>query len=507
MKRRHFIYLLFSGATCLLTLTACFRPFGGNEVLHSHTTPQTSTGNLQAVSNPHPTLDPYQPLPSPTPDQPHLLPTVRSASEQYVIQSGDTLGGVATMYGVDLDSILASNPGVDPYLLSIGQTINIPAPVPGVPGTSFKIVPDSELVYGPNSIDFDINDDVRSENGFLYSYSEEVDGVSLTGAQIIQRVAEEYSVNPRLLLSVLEYQSKWVTTHAVTSTLQAYPMGNFDQTLSGLYLQLSWAANELNRGFYLWQINATSHWVLIDGDFVPADATLNAGTAAVQYLMSKLHTRDGWDKAVGDGGVYQTFVEFFGNPFAYTYEPLLPPGLAQPTLLLPFETGAIWSFTGGPHAGWGDGSAWAALDFAPPGDALGCVQSDAWVTAVANGLVVRSGNGVVVLDLDGDGHEQTGWTILYLHIETRERVGVGTIVHVGDRIGHPSCEGGYSNGTHVHIARRYNGEWIAVDGSLPFVLDGWTSVGSGVEYDGQLVKNGQTVEAWDARKPENQISR
>jgi LasA protease len=77
----------------------------------------------------------------------------------------------------------------------------------------------------------------------------------------------------------------------------------------------------------------------------------------------------------------------------------------------------------------------------------------------------------------------------------------------GDRIGHPSCEGGVSNGTHVHLARRFNGEWIPADGSLPFVLDGWVSLGTGVEYNGYLSKDGEMVEAWDSRKPENQISR
>ena len=94
---------------------------------------------------------------------------------------------------------------------------------------------------------------------------------------------------------------------------------------------------------------------------------------------------------------------------------------------LPFEKDNVWSFTGGPHGGWGDGSAWAAIDFAPPGDALGCVQSDAWVVAVADGTIVRSGNGAVIQDLDGDGYEQNGWTVLYQHIETRDRVEVGKI--------------------------------------------------------------------------------
>jgi LasA protease len=181
--------------------------------------------------------------------------------------------------------------------------------------------------------------------------------------------------------------------------------------------------------------------------------------------------------------------------------------LTQPELQLPFEPGVEWSFTGGPHAGWADGSAWAAVDFAPPGDAVGCVSSNAWVTASADGLILRAKDGAVVEDLDGDGYEQTGWTILYMHIETRDRIAPGARVRTGDKIGHPSCEGGVSNGTHTHIARRYNGEWIPADGSLPFDLSGWISKGTGTEYDGTLTKNGQSIEAWADRRPANQIQR
>ena len=51
---------------------------------------------------------------------------------------------------------------------------------------------------------------------------------------------------------------------------------------------------------------------------------------------------------------------------------MIPEGLTQPELQLPFEVGDVWSYTSGPHGGWDSGSAWAALDFAPPGEALGC---------------------------------------------------------------------------------------------------------------------------------------
>jgi murein DD-endopeptidase MepM/ murein hydrolase activator NlpD len=135
------------------------------------------------------------------------------------------------------------------------------------------------------------------------------------------------------------------------------------------------------------------------------------------------------------------------------------------------------------------------------------VSSDAWVVAVTDGVILRSEYGEVVEDLDGDGYEQTGWTVLYMHIESRDRVSVGDRVKAGDRIGHPSCEGGVSNGTHVHLARRYNGEWISADGSLPYNLEGWISKGNGKEYDGWLVRGNETIEAWNTRRDENQIHR
>ena len=239
---------------------------------------------------------------------------------------------------------------------------------------------------------------------------------------------------------------------------------------------MAFAADNLNRGYYLWRANGLSSLILADDSVVPLAATLNAGTVGVQYLMSLFYNKADWQAAV--------------------------------TEQLPFEVGVPWFFSGGPHGGWGEGSAWAAIDFAPEGDTLGCFQSDAWVVASVAGAIVRSDHGAVVEDLDGDGYEQTGWSLLYMHIETRDRVALGTQVKPGDRLGHPSCEGGGADGTHTHLARRYNGEWIPADGSLPFNLDGWVSSGTGIEYDGFLTRNGQKVEAWgDRRSAENQIQR
>ena len=103
--------------------------------------------------------------------------------------------------------------------------------------------------------------------------------------------------------------------------------------------------------------------------------------------------------------------------------------------------------------------------------------------------------GLVVVDLDGDGSEQTGWNILYLHVANYDRVAKGQWVDTNDRIGHASCEGGIATGTHLHFARKYNGEWVSADGPLAFVLSGWTAVAGDKPYQGKLVRGNQVITA------------
>jgi len=452
-----------------------------------------------------PTRVPGSPILTPTPDLPRFLPTPRSGPETYTVQPGDTLGAIGLRYGVSVGALMQANGLSDPNTLDVGQTLQIPVPTPQPAGPSFKIIPDSELVYGPMSVTLDLEAFIRSNAGYLAGYQQDVDGETLSAAQIVRLVAQNYSVNPRLLLAVLEYCSGWVTNPNPAPATLDMPLGFNDNWHAGLYRQLTWAANALNQGYYRWRVSAISSWVLADGSVVPVDPTLNAGTAGIQNLFAQLDDYPTWLMDVSPDGVFAAYSRLFGYPFDLAIEPIVPENLVQPLMQLPFASGEIWAFTGGPHGGWDEGSAWAGLDFAPPGKALGCVSSEAWVTAVADGLILRAANGAVVQDLDSDGYEQTGWTVLYMHVESRDRVRAGTYLRAGERIGHPSCEGGLTNGTHVHLARRFNGEWIPADGSVPFILDGWVSSGTGVEYDGYLTRNGVTVEAFDGNDPINQI--
>jgi len=374
---------------------------------------------------------------------------------------------------------------------------------PGVPlpGPDFEVITDSELVYGPALASFALLKFIDARIPELKAYREDVDGVQMTGTDIIDQVSRDYSVNPRLLLALLRYCSG-----DMQDLEQAFIP---DPGYEGLFTQLSWAANALNRGYYLRRVDALQRISLTDDVLIDLSDNVSAGTAALQYFFSLLYGYGDWQTAVGPLGVYAGYLDWFDSPQSRAVEPLIPAGLAQPELRLPYADGEGWYFTAGPHSAWGSYAAWAALDFAPVApneEDWGCYDSPAWVRAAADGQVVRVSDGLVVQDLDGDGFEGSGWTILYMHVAENERAALGAWLKAGDAIGHPSCEGGPATGTHLHIARRYNGEWIPADQDIPFILSGWESAGFGVEYDGTLTKDGFVIEASGFPTNENKVT-
>jgi len=61
------------------------------------------------------------------PSTPVVAPPTPAVAETYVIKKGDTLGAIAKAEGVNLNDLMAANPGIDPKRLRIGQEIHIPA--------------------------------------------------------------------------------------------------------------------------------------------------------------------------------------------------------------------------------------------------------------------------------------------------------------------------------------------------------------------------------------------
>jgi murein DD-endopeptidase MepM/ murein hydrolase activator NlpD len=446
-----------------------------------------------------PDVTPTPPVPSPTPTEAIEATFSAPVSDEhwwsYPAQPGDTLAAVAGRFGVETDQVASAEIIPPEAYIPSGQILTIPNLL-GEVTSAAPLLPDGEVIYSPSTVGFDIRDFIAGSGGFLSAYEEEVEGEWLSGAQIVQRVAEETSTNPRLLLSFLEYRSGWVTGEPENSEKIVYPIGFYVPGYRGLYLELSLAAKQLNIGYYGWRLGTLTELVFPDGSRRRLNPTLNAGTAAVQYLFSKFYRPALWDGALYSAdNFFLHHFHLFGDAWERSAAsgPLLDAALAQPDLELPFAPGERWSFTGGPHRSWNTGTPLGALDFSPVTGDPPCLASGVWVTASAGGVVTRSERNLVVLDLDGDGYEQTGWVLFYLHVADRDRIGPGARVAADAQIGHPSCEGGSATGTHVHIARKYNGEWLSADGPVPFVLSGWRAANGSRYYEGYLIKDDQMV--------------
>jgi LasA protease len=476
------IFVTFSSmllSACQSQSAAAFLPLSPTDVS------QDSTDQLD--------LDTEQGSLTPFPTRPEFEP---GALVDYVAQTGDTLTALASRFNTTVEEILAVNNFIPPSATTMppGMPMKIPIYYQPFWGTPYQIIPDSLFINGPAQQGFNTSDFISNYAGWLSRYSGYAAGDQRTGAELVDLIALNYSISPRLLLALLEYQSGALSEPEISEAVGEYYLGVNDILRRGLYLQLSTAANRLNNGYYAWRIGELTSFEHRDGRLERPDPWQNAATVALQLYFSHLYDYQNYAKAVDQNGLAYTYQILFGDPWTGV-ESHIPGSLVQPEFKLPFKVGIEWALTGGPHTAWGQGLPYTALDFAPGALTGGCTPTDEWTTAVAPGIVVRSEPGTVVLDLDGDGDEHTGWVIFYFHVGTEGRAPIGAVLQTGDPIGHPSCEGGRTTGTHVHIARKYNGEWISAAGPLAFNLEGWEAFNGNIPYKGGLMKNSRTIHA------------
>ncbi len=408
----------------------------------------------------------------------------------YTVLDGDTMPALAVRFNTTEKEIRDANPVIPEKTTTLPQGLPLKIPIyyRSGWGSSYRILSDAQYVNGPAQKGFSARSYTDRQPGWFKYFNIWANNTNQRGGELIDYISYYYSISPRLLLAILQY-----LTHALTDTnyrndfntssVLGFP-GEKYKSLSGQFNQL---AEFLNDHYYSYKAGLFTEYELKDGSLIRIDPWLNACSAALQAYFAEILSPEQYYIAIGPNGFVKTYREMFGDfPSVEEYPAHIPGSLEQIELRLPFKDGEAWTYTGGPHTAWGSLHPYAAIDFAPPAQEHGCFISYADVIAPHSGTIVRTGTGLAMLDMDDDSDERTGWVLLLLHLKTESIPPVGTHLETGDPVGHPSCDGGTSSGTHVHIARKYNGEWIEAGGVIPLNMDNWITESGAAKYEGKM---------------------
>ena len=226
--------------------------------------PSGSAGNIENMITP---LAPTS-APAPTSGRPEYGP---GELVDYIAQSGDTLPALAARFNTTVDEIMEANPIIplDATTMPPGFPMKIPIYYLALWGTAYQSLPDHAFVNGPSQIGFSTSAYVASTNGWLKNYRIYAGEKMRTGAEAVDYVAANYSLSPRLLLALLEYQSGALTQPEIPAG--KYLLGFKRSFYEGPYLQLVIAANTLNNGYYSWRAGKLTEFELLDKSLTRPD--------------------------------------------------------------------------------------------------------------------------------------------------------------------------------------------------------------------------------------------
>jgi len=282
---------------------------------------------------------PFEPLPT----QGQLVPPSEDTNILYYTIAGDSLSMVAVRFGVDMNVITSPTPIDRKGLLNPGQLLIIPNNLEET-SSSHKLLPDSEVAYSPSTIDFDVQAYVDEAGGYLSEYREYLASTGWTsGADVINRIALEYSVNPRLLLAFLEFKSGWVFGYPdpADTVAMTFPMGYVNVMKKNLYLQSAWFASMVMEGYYGWREGRRLLVTFKDGEVLRLAPQLNAGSVGMMNAFTYLYEYDQWAYLLyGEENFFDFYESMFGNPWvrAQQVEPLIPVDTVQPS-----KKNGLWS--------------------------------------------------------------------------------------------------------------------------------------------------------------------
>jgi murein DD-endopeptidase MepM/ murein hydrolase activator NlpD len=354
-------------------------------------------------------------------------------------------------------------------------------PTPAPPHPADDLFDPWRFSYEPNFAQPEVQAFLDAQPGILKTARLRVGDRTQSFAEVLVGMTSLFSVNPKILLAMLEQQSRLLSTAEPAPSQLAVAMGYDAAGRRGLWGQLRWAAVELRHAAR----DYGGGTVITFADGTRRDlGPVSMPRYALSRTLARTTSPGGLEARLQ--GFLQTYTRLFGDPRAV---PLDWPPPAQPFMRAPMEeprqitsffdhnapfleeNGSLVSYWGRAeetlsydgHTGWD-------YALAPP---------DA-VLAAAPGTVIFAGNSddgcgiarAVIID------HRNGYRTLYWHL-SQFAVEAGQQVEAGQKIG-VAGDTGCVTGPHLHFQTQYFGRDVDPYGWCGAATpDPWRDAGSG----------------------------
>jgi murein DD-endopeptidase MepM/ murein hydrolase activator NlpD len=340
------------------------------------------------------------------------------------------------------------------------------------------------LSYEPDFYQPQIQHFLDASPGPLKEMRFQVGRRSHTFADVLVCLSSLYSLNPRLVLALLEQQSHLLSTANPSAEQMALAMGFEEKHRRGVYGQVRWAALEMRLALRDYAVRAPAaplpSLVFADGTQRAVSPTISlsryvlsrvlAPTTTPDHLPSKLET------------FRQTYTHLFGDPrtpptdWPRPSSPFLTRPMERPFRVTSFfdhETPLLHE-NGTTHSFWGQADPTLSYDGHTGWDYA--MQPPDRVLAAAAGTVVFAGNSndgcaeparAVILD-HANGYRTLYWHLHTIEVERGEEVAAGTVLGVAGASG---C----AIGPHLHFQVQYLGRDVDPYGWCGLSPDPWTA--------------------------------
>jgi hypothetical protein len=351
---------------------------------------------------------------------------------------------------------------------------------------SSPLIADGQFVWGPNVGDFEIRGYLESINSALTPYSDDIE------------IWARYStVNPMVLLTVLELQHGYVN-----SLTDDHPPEKIRNTIENTSMDLAVAFYE---HLHTWGTRRSTEGlkdpnpvvVFADGTTAQLSTDHSSGSFAIAATLAKSTDVITWLEQISIQSS-EGFTSVFGALFPETdlldnsndiNPPILP---AADLFQFPFPLGATWYFNG-PHSWAGDDTPpFSSMDFYTGGGTCDS-PPNTYTVAAQSGTAIRPYGYDCWLEID----HVDGWTTSYYHLQNMIDP-QGETINRNASLGTIACEvcaGGWASGPHVHWTLKYNGAYVSLEGVR---VSGWTIHVGPEPYDtGYIERDGQTLDPFN----------